>query len=105
MFTSAPTAENRARTGPRAFWVLFAIGTFVSIFGVLFAATVAIDHTPDAVIFGIAILLICMSLVMGVAQKQFRLMPLARVAGVVLAVELFICIRLLVDALRHLHTL
>jgi uncharacterized membrane protein len=101
----AEMTGNRTRTGHVTFWILFVISTLVLFVGVLFATTPSTNHTTDAAIFALATFLVCISLLVGVAQKQLRLAPLARVACVTLAAELLICIWLLIDALRHLHKL
>ena len=105
MSTGETLTHDRVAKGRITFWTLFVSGTFVLSFGVLFAQTPSTDHTADAVIFGVATLLICMSLVIGVVQRRIRVSAIGTIGGLALAIELVVCIGLLVDALTHLHTL
>lgn len=77
---------------------LIGIGTAVLCFGMFFAMTPTTNHLSDALIFGSAGVFLALSLVI----SRTSLKPIG--VGVV-CVELIICVWLLIDALKHLHTL
>ena len=78
-------------------------GTAVSLFGILFAQTKSFNHIPDLVIWLIATFLLIASL--WIALKKSKAEPFAVAWAAAAAGELLLCVFVLVDVLRHLHSL
>jgi hypothetical protein len=86
------------------FRLLFGLGTVMVVFGVLFAQTKGTDHTPDLVVWLIAVTLLLAALFLGWLKPQRAGRPAVGWL-VAIAIELLLCAAFIADVLQHLHSL
>jgi hypothetical protein len=86
------------------FRTLLGLGTTVMVFGILFAQTKSTDHTPDLIIWSLAITLLVAALVVGWLRKS-KIGAFPEAWFVAIGFELLLCGYAIVDVLKHLHSL
>jgi hypothetical protein len=80
--------------------ILLGLAVATSLFGILFAQTKSTDHVPDLVIW-----LAALSLFLGTLWIALRKYKTASPAVFAAAVGALACLWILLDLLRHLHSL
>jgi hypothetical protein len=79
-------------------------------FGILFAQTKSTDHTPDLILWLVAITLLITALLMawmkkGGSETQRSQWPPGPISVVTVSLQVLFCAWVLVDVVQHLHSL